>query len=137
MPVQLIPYFQYTVHTVIATLFMGLTSWQNGRCGFYDASICVDPESLVTPWLVMYWHNVIVRSFRRAHALLGRMFDLNEVRSTKSRIAWHEVKSYFWALDCHPRRPWWHKFQALLYRYSRNTGQFLFGKPSQQRTATD
>lgn len=135
LPIQLIPYFQYTVHAVVATLLLGLLFWQKGRRGFYGASICVDPESPVTPWLVVCWHRVIVRSFRRAHAFLGRMFDLNEIRSTEGHIAWPEVKSYFGVLGCHPKNFLWHKLELLLHRYSRNSGQFLFGKPSQQRTA--
>lgn len=136
LPIQLIPYFQYTVHAVLAALLLGLTSWQTGRRGFYGASLGVDPESLVTPFLVMYWLSTIVRSFRRAHARLGRILDLKEICSTKTRITWPEVRSYFWALGCHPKTPWRHKLQALLHQYSRRTGQFLFGKPSQQRTAT-
>jgi len=136
LPIQLIPYFQYTVHAVVATLLLGLLFWQKGQRGFYGASLCVDPDSRVTPWLVVYWHRIIVRSFRRAHAILGRMFDLDEVRSTKNCLAWHEVKSYFGALGCHPKTFLWHKLELLLHRYSRDTGQFLFGKPSQQRAAT-
>jgi len=134
LPIQLIPYFQYTVHAVVATLLLGLLFWQKGHRGFYGASLCVDPDSRVTPWLVLYWHRVIVRCFRRSHAILARMFDLNEVRSTNSRIAWHEVKSYFGVLGCHSKTFLWHKLQVLLFQYSRTSGQFLFGKPSQQRT---
>jgi hypothetical protein len=135
LPIQLIPYFQYTMHAVLATLLLGLLCWQTGRRGFYGAFLAVDPDSLVTPWLVAYWHGIIVRGFRRAHAILGRMLDLKEICSTNTRITWHEVKSYFLVFGIKPQTPWWHKFQALLHRYSRSTGQFLFGKPSQQRAA--
>jgi hypothetical protein len=120
----------------VSTLLFGLLFWQKGHRGFYGASLCVDPDSRVTPWLVVYWHRVIVRSFRRAHAILARVLDLNEVCSTTNCLAWHEVKSYFGALGCHPKTFLWHKLELLLYRYSRDTGQFLFGKPSQQRAAT-
>jgi hypothetical protein len=136
LPIQLIPYFQYTVHAVLATLLLGLICWQTGRRGFYGACLAVDPDSLVTPWLVMYWHGVIIRAFRRAHAILGRILNFNEVLSTPIGRHWHEVKSYFLVLGIKPQTPWWPHFQALLHQYSRSTGQFLFGKPSQQRTAT-
>jgi hypothetical protein len=96
----------------------------------------VDPDSLVTPWLVMYWHGVIVRGFRRAHAILGRVLNFNEVLSTPTGRTWYEIKSYFLVLGINLQTPWWPQFQALLHQYSRGTGQFLFGKPSQQRTAT-
>lgn len=137
LPIQLMPYFQYTVQTVIATLLLGLTFWQKGQRGFYGASLEVDPDSRVSPWLVMCWLTIIVHSFRRAHAILGRIFDLDEVRSTKSGIAWPEVKSYFCALGFDSKTSWRQNVQERLHRYSRGTGQFLFGTPSQQRAGSD
>jgi len=133
LPIQLIPYFQYTVHAVLATLLLGLTCRQTGRRGFYGACLAVDPDSLVTPWLVAYWHGVIAHSFRRAHVFLGRMFDLKAICSTKIHITWLEVESYFLVFDIKPQVPWWPRFLVFLQRYSRDTGQFLFGRPSQQR----
>ena len=49
LPIQLIPYIQYTVHAVIGTLLLALEYWQMGQRGFYGASIKVDANSLVTP----------------------------------------------------------------------------------------
>ena len=58
LPIQLIPYFQYTVGAVIGTLLYGMGCWQMGQKGFYGASMKVDgvdPNNGVTPWLIACW----------------------------------------------------------------------------------
>ncbi len=134
LPVELIPYHQYTVHAIVATLLLGFRCWHDGRRGFYGASVKVDQESLVTPWLVAWWLVVIVRGLKRAHAVLGRVRDLSKVRSAVgSTVAWAEVGSYFLAFGYDSQTPWRARLQELLNRYSRSTRQFLFGIPSQHR----
>jgi hypothetical protein len=91
----------------------------------------VHPDSFVTPWLVACWLMLIMRGLRGAHAVLGRIFDLNKVHST---TAWSELGSYFLAFAYDRRTFWRPRLQDLLNRYSRSTGQFLFGIPSQYRT---
>ncbi len=134
LPVQLIPYHQYTVHAIVATLLLGLGCWNKGQRGFHGASTEVDQESLVTPWLVAWWLVVIVRGLKQAHAVLGQVRDLGKVRSAAgSTVAWAEVGSYFPAFGYGSQTPWRTQLQELLNRYSRSTGQFLFGIPSQHR----
>jgi hypothetical protein len=134
LPVQLIPYHQYTVHAIVATLLLGLGCWRDGRRGFYGASVKVDQDSLVTPWLVACWFVLIVRGFKRAHTVLGRICDLSKIRSAAgSTVAWTEVGSYFLAFGYGSQTPWRARLQELLNRYSRSTRQFLFGIPSQHR----
>ncbi len=48
LPVQLIPYFQYTVGAVVGTLLLGMGYWQMGQKGFHGALETMDPENLVT-----------------------------------------------------------------------------------------
>lgn len=131
LPVQLIPYIQYTVHAIVATLLLGLQCWNQGQCGFHGASVGVHPDSLVTPWLVACWLMLIVRGLRGAHAVLGRFFDLNKVHSTG---AWSELESYFQAFGFDSQTFLRPRLQDLLNRYGRITRQFLFGIPSQYRT---
>ena len=38
LPIQLIPYFQYTVGAVMGTLLLGMGCWQMGQKGFHGAS---------------------------------------------------------------------------------------------------
>lgn len=129
LPIQLIPYYQYTVGAVMGTLMLAFGYWQVGQRGFWDASLEIDPDSLLTPWLITYWLKMIVRGLQRAHAVLGRIYDLSGVRTFGHAMAWETAASYFLALGWDPHTRW----GPFLDRYSRATGQFFFGTPSQHR----
>jgi hypothetical protein len=131
LPIQLIPYFQYTLSAVVGTLLLGIQCWQMGRQGFFGASVGVDPDSDVTPWLVAFWLVAVLRGLRRGHWLLRRFYDLSRVRT--SGRGWEEAAGYFEAFGWKPQRRAPPTLLDLLYRYSRATRQFLFGTPSQMR----
>ncbi len=133
LPIQLIPYFQYTLHAVVATLLFGFTCWQKGQRGFYGASLCVDPDSLVTAYLILCWLQIVLRGFRRAHPVLSRFYDLSGVQTCGESAAWKEVGGYFLAIGWKPGKPWIPPIFKLLHLYSGQTRQFLFGTASQQR----
>lgn len=133
LPIQLIPYLQYTVSAVVGTLLLGMECWQMGQKGFHGASVKVDevdPESLVTPWLITCWLVAVVQGLRRGHAVLRRLYDLDGVRTSG---AWKEVAAYFAAFGLRPKIDRLFFLMDFVYRYSRSTGQFLFGTPSQYR----
>lgn len=135
LPVQLIPYFQYTVGAVMGTLLLGWGYWQRGQGGFWGASVEVDPDSLVTPWLVAFWLAAVLRGLRRGHAVLGRFYGLTGIGTSKRVAPWEEAAGYFRALGMKAEsrgQPLW---MQLVGRYSRATQQFLFGTPSQQRAS--
>jgi len=135
LPIQLIPYFQYTVDAVVGTLFLGLGCWQMGQKGFHGASVAVDPESLVTPWLITCWLVVVVQSLRRGHAVLRQFYDLDGIRTSNRVGAWEEAAVYFMAFGLKPKVHWPLLLMDLVSRYSRRTSQFLFGTPSQYRSS--
>jgi len=135
LPVQLIPYFQYTVNAVIGTLLLGIQCRQMGQKGFYGASVAVDPESLVTPWLIACWLGIVVLSLRRAHGVLRRFYNLTDIRSSHSSVAWEEAAGYFLWLGLLPQIRWGPVLQSILNRYSHSTRLFLFGTPSQHRAS--
>jgi hypothetical protein len=96
----------------------------------------VDADSLVTPWLVVFWLATVVRGLRRAHAVLGQFYNLSDVRRlSHSTAAWKEVSGYFLAFGLKPTIAWMPLVLTLCRRYSRTTNWFLFGVPSQQRVA--
>lgn len=136
LPIQLIPYFQYTLRAVIGTLLLGLGYRQTGRRGFYGASISVDADSLVTPWLVVYWLATVARGLQRAHAVLGRFYNLSDVVSSPSyqTASWKQVSGYFIAVGLTRKAGWMQAALTICRRYSRSTGRFLFGSASRQRT---
>ena len=137
MPIQLIPYFQYTVKAVLGTLLLAYRCRQMGQRGFYGASVEVDPDSFVTPYLVACWLTVVVGGLRRAHRILVRFYDLSEVKTGAQATAlWNEVSGYFPAFGLKLKIAWAPLVWTLIHRYSRTTNQFLFGTPSQQRAAS-
>jgi len=118
---------------VIGTLLLGYSYWQLGQQGFFGASIEVAPDSLVTPYLIVFWLQAVIRGFRRAHPELRRFYDLSGVHTSGKSVAWKEVGGYFSAIGCKPRKPWIPLIFKLLHLYSGQTRQFLFGTASQQR----
>jgi hypothetical protein len=132
LPIQLIPYYQYTVGAVVGTLLLGMGCWETGQKGFHGARMKVDevdPESLVTPWLITCWLVAGVQGFRRGHAVLRQFYNLNGIHTSG---AWEEAAAYFAAFGLRPKTDGL-LLLDLMYRYSRSTGQFLFGTPSQYR----
>jgi len=133
LPIQLIPYFQYTAGAVIGTLLLGMECWLTGQKGFYGASDAVDPESLVTPWLITCWLAAMVQGLRRGHPELRRFYPLDGMGTLGRAKGWQEAADYFMAFALKAKRDADVQLMDLLYRYSRSTGQFLFGRPSQYR----
>jgi hypothetical protein len=134
LPIQLIPYFQYTVGAVMGTLLLGMGCWQMGQRGFHGGSVAVDPESLVTPWLISCWLVAVVRGLRRSHAVLRRLYDLDGIRTPNRAGTGEEAAGYFLAFGLKPTVRWHPLLMDLVYRYGRRTSQFLFGTPSQYRS---
>ena len=133
LPIQLIPYFQYTASAVIGALFLGLGYWQMGQAGFRGAEVSVHPDSDLTPWLVACWLMVVVAGLRRGHADLRRLYDLSSIKTSQRVVPWQEFADYFLVFGIASEVQWGPLLQALLYRYSHKTKQFLFGSPSQYR----
>ncbi len=133
LPVQLIPYFQYTVAAVVGTLLLGWGCWQRGQGGFWGAAVEVDPDSLVTPWLIAFWLAAVLRGLRRGHAVLGQWYDLTAIRTPKNGVPWEEAGGYFLALRLEAPRCSPPPGLQLVRSYSQATRQFLFGTPSQER----
>lgn len=134
LPIQLIPYFQYTVGAVVGALLLGMECWGNGQKGFYGASEEVDPESLVTPWLITCWLATVVRGLRRGHPDLRRLYPLDGIGiPERAAKGWREATDYFVAFGLKPKRDADGLLMNVVERYSRSTGQCLFGTPSQYR----
>ena len=131
LPIQLVPYCQYTLTAIIGTLLLGLGSRQQGQQGFQGAVLAVDPDSLVTPWLVACWLVLVLSGLQRAHAVLRRWYDLSGIRTAqRPGQAWEEISAYFLCLDWKSPA---YRLIEVIHQYSRTTRQFLFGIPSQQR----
>ena len=140
LPIQLIPYVQYTVSAVIGVLLLGLSCRQRGQVGFYGAVAALDSskktrtsDAKVTGWLVLCWLMVMVRGFRRGHAELMRLYDLSRIQTSETNLPWQELSDYFAAFGIGPKK-WRPGLHILLFRYSQRNQLFLFGTPSQYRS---
>jgi len=133
LPIQLIPYFQYTVSAVMGALLLGMECWHMGQKGFHGASMKVDevdPDNLLTPWLIACWLVAVIQGLRRGHAVLRQFYALDGIRSCG---AWEEAAAYFAAFGLRPKIDRLSLLMDLVDRYSRRTGHFLFGTPSHYR----
>jgi len=120
LPQELAPYHVYTVPTMlrVLVLFHGLF----GDPGRSLESIIEELPSdcAVTVYLIRCWARMVVRGFRRAHAVLSRAYDLREISSGSGfQGEVSEVHAYLTA--CGPRGP------------PRSGPRFLFGTASQDR----
>jgi len=107
-----------------------------GQKGFYGATVKVDevdPESLVTPWLITCWLMMVVRGLHRSHTVLRRLYPLDALRTLEKARGWEEAAGYFMAFNLKSKRDSHALLMDVIDRYSRSTGQFLFGTPSQYR----
>jgi hypothetical protein len=130
----LIPYVQYTVDAVVRTILLVLAYRRRGQRGFHGASLEVDPDSSVTPWLIACWMAVVLKGLRRAHPVLGARYDLSGVRTTGGEESFGgELQTYFSALGAWPPQAGPDALVAVVRSYSRHSGGFLFGTPSQLR----
>lgn len=134
LPEQLIPYVQYTVDAVVRTILLVLEHRRRGRRGFHGASLEVDPDSLVTPWLIACWLAVVHKGLRRAHPILRARYDLSGIRRTGTEDSVGTgLQMYFTAFGAWPPPAGPHVLVAVVKSYSRQSGGFLFGTPSQLR----
>ncbi len=113
----------------------------SGEQGFYRASTEVDEgidgDTDTTPWLVFCWLLAVAEGFRRSHAVLCQYFDFSQIRVVDKGIQalWQEVNDYLFALIGGRGSSWPDQIRLATRVYSQQTGGFLFGTPSQSRTA--
>jgi hypothetical protein len=133
LPTQLIPYHQYTADAVSGALLLGLECRRSGQKGYHGATLAVDPESFVTPWLIATWLSMVVMGFRRAHSVLSGFYNLAGIHIESITGAWAQLADYFTAWGLRPQTRWGPVLQGLLSRYSLSCRLFLLGSPSQYR----
>jgi hypothetical protein len=134
LPEQLIPYVQYTADAVVRTILLVVEYRRRGQRGFHGASLEVDPDSSVTPWLIACWLAVVLKGIRRAHPILQARYDLSGIRSTVGGDSLGaELEMYLTALGAWPPSVGLEALVAVARGYSRQSGGFLLGTPSHLR----
>jgi hypothetical protein len=134
LPHQLAPYHRYTVSSMVQALELAhqVQCEDGGGMGATVQELSADCR--VTPWLLSIWLTIFVVCMRRAHHVLGTWYELSQIRSgetTPELLV--EVHQYFMAVSLRgpPGRP--QSIQSLLKRYTKHSGRYLVGTPSQKR----
>lgn len=135
LPVQLIPYHQYTVQAILGVVLLGLQGWEAGQEGCWHAMRQVEHDAeAITPWLVACWLWVVAKGLGRAHADLCLHYDLMGIGSEhQAQQPWARVAAYAEPLWGRDPPVWPGRISTVVAYYSHRTGRFLFGVASQHR----
>jgi hypothetical protein len=134
LPIQLIPYCRYTAASV---LFVLLMAHDSGKSLFSFAEKELDPDCRVGGWLMRVWLPMVLLGLWAARSQLRRWYALPDPVGQNpgdvvSRL--REVHACCAAFGIGARAPPDPDGLFLfLNRFSRATGRFLFGTPSQER----
>jgi hypothetical protein len=132
LPHQLIPYHQYTIDAIIGTL-MSVCHFQTlGQQGYHGACLSLDPDCLVTPYLIYTWTVLILNGFVRGYPVLQDTYPLSTMGPVARDRLVKTICLYIKRLSdgAKPHRRC--MLTAVSY-YAGRTGNFLFGTPSGSR----
>jgi len=132
LPIQLLPYHQYTVTTIVLLLLLAQVARRAECLGLSAvAERQIPGDANTTGWLLSCWVRVTVAGLRRAHPWLISRFDLTALcPATDKADELNELYSYL-AVLC-PRGPPDGLFR-IVHQYSQDTLRFFFGRSSQER----
>lgn len=132
LPNQLIPYCQYTVDAVVGTLLKVYQFQQIGQTGYHGASIELDSDCFVTPYLIQTWAVLLLSGLLRGHHVLHEKFPFPVSKKPDPRDIIKTIYLYLQSIngvDCPNRQC---LKTAIRYHFNQ-TGKCLFGKTSCER----
>lgn len=130
LPRQLIPYCQYTVDAVVGTLLKVYRFQQAGQEGYYGASLELDPDCSVTPYLIQTWAMLLLYGFLRGHHVLHAKYAMtHKPDSRKAVLTVYLYLQCIRDMDCPNRES---VIPAIRYHFQQ-TRKCLFGKTSCDR----
>jgi hypothetical protein len=133
LPCQLIPYCQYTVDAMVGTLLMVYRFQQMGQTGYYGASLELDPDCSVTPYLIQTWAVLLLTGFLRGHHILHEKFPLPNDSKPDFKDAVTAIFFYLQGISGSEEPGRQSVISSIRYHY-KHTGTFLFGKTSSERS---
>jgi len=134
LPIQLIPYCRYTANSILFALLLAHAS---GQSLFSVAEKELEPDCRVSGWLMRVWLPMVLLSLCASHFQLRRWYAVPDPvgpnpGDVRSRLG--ELHVFCTALGIGARAPPdVDGLSLLLNRFSRATGLFMFGIPSQER----
>ena len=132
LPHQLIPYCQYTVDAVVGTLLKVYDFQQTGQAGYYGASLELDPDCSVTPYLIQTWAVLFLSGLMRGHHALCEKFSLQVSTMPEPGDTIKTIYLYLQSIsdfDSPDRQ----SVEPAIRYYFNQTGTCLFGRTSCDR----
>ncbi len=132
LPRQLIPYHQYTTDAVVGALLMVYDFQKMGQVGYHGATLKLDPDCWVTPYLVQTWAVLLLSGFLRGHHVLHEEFPLPTFRRVGPKDMITTIFLYLQSGadgDCPTR----HSVVPIIRYHFIQTGKWLFGRTSCER----
>ena len=133
LPIQLIPYHQYTAASVVMALVLAMS---HGLSLFGVAEKLLSGDSRSNGYLLAAWLLVLVHGLRRAHPWLAVRYELSEVQSARRRLPaeWlAELGAYLSAMAPRGSPERGTGLVEVISAYGHATSRFLVGVPSQER----
>ena len=131
LPRQLIPYCQYTVDAVVGTLLKVYKFQQIGQTGYHGASLELDCDCSVTPYLIQAWAMLILSGFLRGHHVLHEKYPLQTSKMPDPRNKIKIIYLYF--LSVSGIAPHRQSVKSAKRYHNQQTGKGLFGRTSCDR----
>ncbi len=132
LPLQLIPYCQYTVDAVIGTLLKVYEFQRIGRKGYHSASLELDSDCSVTPYLIQTWAVLLLAGFFRGHHILHKKFPLQVSTRPDPRDTIKTIYLYLQSISILDSPDRQSVKSAIRYHFDQ-TGKLLFGTTSCDR----
>lgn len=132
LPYQLIPYHQYTVDSIIGTLLTVHHYQCLGQKGYHRACLELNPDCLVTPYLIQTWAMLVSSGFIRGHPFLKASYPLSVVaKATCSTM----IQTIYLYLEGVAESATLHRrcILPVLRCFCDRVGNFLFGTSSRDR----
>jgi hypothetical protein len=130
LPRQLLPYCQYTIDAVVGTLFKVYKFQQIGQTGYHGASLELDCDCSVTPYLIQTWAMLILSGFLRGHHVLHKKYPLQTSKTSDQRNKIKVIYLYFQSISSVDSNL--NVTSAIQYHFQQ-TGKCLFGRTSCDR----
>lgn len=118
---------------MVGTLLMAYRFQQMGQAGYYGASLELDPDCSVSPYLIQTWAVLLLSGFLRGHHILYKKFPLTDAEKPDLKSAVTAIFLYLQGISGKEDPERQSVMPSIRYHY-KHTGTFLFGKSSSERS---
>lgn len=118
---------------MVGTLLEVYRFQQMGQTGYHGASLELDPDCSVTPYLIQTWAVLLLSGFLRGHHILYKKFPLTKAEKPDLKSTVTAIFLYLQGISGSAEPGRQTVMFSIRYHY-KHTGTFLFGKTSSERS---